>query len=130
MDVFHHDRSQRYLLVDVLGLATGSMVYDANLDFAVPSIGADFAVSSIGADFAVSSADFAVSASESSIGADSSVSASESFIKDDLDADRAVSQPHWEDLSHRLHRGGRELPLDQDLRAFTPCTPSFDPSRV
>ena len=117
MDVFHHDRSQRYLLVDVLGLATGSMVYDANLDFAVPSIGADFAVSSVGADFAVSSADFAVSASES-------------FIKDDLDADRAVSQPHWEDLSHRLHRGGRELPLDQDLRAFTPCTPSFDPSRV
>ena len=112
MDVFHHDRSQRYLLVDVLGLATGSMVYDANLDFAVPSIGADFA------------------GGRTRGGGDSSVSASESFIKDDLDADRAVSQPHWEDLSHRLHRGGRELPLDQDLRAFTPCTPSFDPSRV
>ena len=123
MDVFHHDRSQRYLLVDVLGLATGSMVYDANLDFAVVTSAAATSAGGRtrgGGDHA----------SESSIGADSSVSASESFIKDDLEADRAVSQPHWEDLSHRLHRGGRELPLDQDLRAFTPCTPSFDPSRV
>ena len=77
MDV-HRDRSQCYLLVDVLGLANDSLV----LDFAVSS--ADFAVSSAdsGADFAVSGAGFAASAD-----ADFAIS------EDDWDADKAGSQP-------------------------------------